>query len=448
MKISFFAIFILFLLSSLAYASDDHPCWTFKDEIPKDWFQGTVTVPENPDDPNSRPINVFYYGQFSKGKSPVVFFNGGPGQHSHDAFYLLSRAQKVFDPQKSLSFVFIDQRGTGCSDFYPQGSADSILQRLSYYVSRGIVSDAEAIRKKHFGSKPWIIFGQSYGAHIVHKYVALYPKSIKAAFAHGNALNASAYERFKFRIASQVRVMDEYLKIYPGDEKALGILASDLELDTCFAFGARKDKKACGWEVTEDLMSSYLGSFMNWNKLHQWLEAMTNEDTINREAIQNYVENSFVEEDETFSKKWASRVLAWTDRNTAPYDKRNCSFIQLELFNKDIEIERNAFTECSSILQNPASNLDNWGRKMVKFLPQDILSIEEFKAGLSSAPDLKFYLYSGKMDPFVPEESYQEEVRELTNLRNFFYRNFLTSGHDGYQTEGRIWKDMINESKK
>jgi pimeloyl-ACP methyl ester carboxylesterase len=448
MKISVYWLLFILSLPLIAFGSDDHPCGNFKEEIPKDWYQGTISVPENPDDENGPRINVFYYGQLSKDQTPVVFFNGGPGQHSHDAFYIISRAQKLFDAKKSLSFIFIDQRGTGCSDFYPQGSADSVLQRLSHYGSRGIVADAEAIRKKHFGTKPWIIFGQSYGAHIVHRYATLYPKSIKAAFAHGNALNTSAYDRFKFRIASQVRVMDEYLKIYPGDEKALGILATELELDVCFQYGAKKDKKACGWEVTEDLMSSYLGSFMNWNKLHQWLEAMTDEDSINRPAIQNYVENSFVDESEVFSKKWASRVLAWTDRNTAPYDRRHCSFIQYELFNKDIEIERNAFTECSSILQNPESNLDNWGRKMVKFLRQDTLSIEQFKNALLEASDLKFYLYSGRMDPFVPEESYQEEISALKNVNNLIYRNFLTSGHEGYQTEGRIWKDMINESKK
>jgi len=38
--------------------------------------------------------------------------------------------------------IFIDQRGTGCSTFYPQGSFDQILGRLTSYGSRGIVEDA------------------------------------------------------------------------------------------------------------------------------------------------------------------------------------------------------------------------------------------------------------------------------------------------------------------
>jgi pimeloyl-ACP methyl ester carboxylesterase len=447
-KFIFLGLLVSALLAPPVFAKDPDadPCGTIKEEIPKDWFQGSVWAPENPNDVHSKLIKIFYYGKIQKDKIPVVFFNGGPGQHSHDAFYILSRAQKIFDAERSLSFIFIDQRGTGCSDFYPQGSSDQVLKRLTHYGSRGIVSDAEIIRKKHFQDRPWIIFGQSYGAHIVHKYVTLYPKSIKAAFAHGNSLNSSPYDRMKFRIASQVRVMDEYLKIYPEDQKLFDTLADQLHSGICFPYGANKDKKACGWEITEDFVSSFLGSSINWYKLHQWINAVVDGENINIKALGNYVETYFEELSEKYSKKWASRVLAWSDRNTAPYDKRHCSYIHYDLFMEaDIDLNFNAYTECSSILQDPDSSMDNWGRKMVSFLPQDILTIKDFSRTLKNNPQLQFYLYSGRLDPFVPMESFEEQLQLMQGIPNFHYKNFPSSGHEGYQTEGLIWKTMIKE---
>lgn len=450
MKYLFCTLFITLAVWSYAFGVDPDadPCGTIKEEIPKDWIQGTLQVQEEPGNDQGKKINIFYYGKIQKDKTPVVFFNGGPGQKSHDAFYILTKAKRIFDLKDNLSFVFIDQRGTGCSDFYPQGSSAKVLERLSFYGSRGIVEDAESVRKKLIGNKPWIIFGQSYGAHIVHRYVALYPKSVKAAFAHGNALNQSPLERMNHRIGSQVRVMDEYLKLYPDDMESLGILTDQLTLDVCFSWGVKKDKKTCGWEVTEDLMSSFLGSSQNWFKMYQWISLLVDGDKINKDAIQNYIENSMVEPSEKYSKRYADRVIAWTDRNTAPYDKRTCKIAEYELFLKDIEITGNAFTECSSILQDRNSSMDNYGRQMVKFLPQDLLTIVDFKESLKANPQLNFYLYSGERDPFVPKESFVEEVEQMKDIPHFFYKNFPSSGHEGYQTEGQIFKQLAKEAVK
>jgi pimeloyl-ACP methyl ester carboxylesterase len=437
--------FISIYSSSIFSQVDEHPCGDFKQEIPKDWFQGTVDSLENPDNEGDRKLKIFYYGKIQKDKTPVVFFNGGPGQRSHDAFYLLTKAQKIFDPKASISFVFIDQRGTGCSDFYPQGSSDEVLERLMYYGSRGIVADAEAVRKKILGNKPWIIFGQSYGAHIVHKYVTLYPSSIKAAFAHGNTLNSSAFDRFKFRIASQVRVLDEYVRQYPEDGELINFLTDNLTLNDCYNYGKLKNIQACGREVSEDLVSSFLGNSGNWPKMHLWLASMTDGKVLKHDNIANYVENFFEEQSEKYSKKWADRVISWVDRNTAPYDRRNCSAIAYELFLEDVDVTNNGFTECASILQNPDSNMDNWGRKMVKFLPQDILTIKDFKQSLLDNKSLPFYLYSGQKDPFVPVESFREELNAVENLPNFRYKNFPGTGHDGYMNEAQVWQELIKE---
>lgn len=448
--ISFLWLMLAFapLTSQAQGLDEENPCGTFKTEIPKDWTQGTVIVPENPDDLDGKKIKVFYYGKVQPNKTPVVFFNGGPGQHSHDAFYLLSRGKNTFDPKNDLSFVFIDQRGTGCSDFYPQGSSEEILERLIYYGSRGIVADSEAVRKALIGNKPWIIFGQSYGAHIVHKYVTLYPKSVKAAFAHGNTINSNPFDRFKFRIASQVRVLNEYLRQYPEDVAAIEELTFGLKLSMCFNYGKLDRQTACGFEISQDIMSSFLGSSNNWFKMHQWLNIVVDENGLNHDGLAFYVKTFFEEPSEKYSTRWADRVIGWVDRNTAPYDLRHCKAAGLELFLDDVDIQENAFNECASILQDPESNLDSYGRKMVKFLPQDILTIKDFNRALVENSQINFYLYSGQKDPFVPVESYQDELSVVGALPNLHYKNFLGTGHDGYQTEAQVWRELIREALK
>jgi len=52
------------------------------------------------------------------------------------------------------------------------------------------------------------------------------------------------------------------------------------------------------------------------------------------------------------------------------------------------------------------------------------------------------------VDTFAPKESYKEEVNALKDLLNFLYRNFLTLGHEGYKSQGKIWRDMLRESTK
>ena len=74
-------------------------------------FYDFVEVPENPGDPASQIIKVFYYGRLVPGQTPIVFFNGGPAADSHSSYLLLTRLQQMDDKWASLPFIFFDQRG-------------------------------------------------------------------------------------------------------------------------------------------------------------------------------------------------------------------------------------------------------------------------------------------------------------------------------------------------
>ena len=101
------------------------------------------------------------------------------------------------------------------------------MTRLSHYGSRGIVADAEAVRKKLLDEKPWIAFGQSYGSFIVHKYSVVAPQGLKAAFGHGSAITEDGYSRSFNRIKAQTRVLNEYFKIYPNDKHIFEFLVKN-----------------------------------------------------------------------------------------------------------------------------------------------------------------------------------------------------------------------------
>ena len=84
---------------------------------------------------------------------------------------------------QTLSMIYLDQRGNGCSDPYPAGPVNTqfttmTAQRLALYGSRSIVRDAEALRELLLGpGKSWSAFGQSFGGEIVHRYVEMLPQS-------------------------------------------------------------------------------------------------------------------------------------------------------------------------------------------------------------------------------------------------------------------------------
>src|SRR5438874_806029 len=101
--------------------------------------------------------------------------------------------------------------------------------RLTHYGSTGIVSDAEPIRKHLFKDAPWKIFGQSYGAYIVHRYVTQAPDSIISASAHGDAILPDPLRRFTNRIEAQQSVLNGYLSFYPDDASVIQVIDQKLQ---------------------------------------------------------------------------------------------------------------------------------------------------------------------------------------------------------------------------
>lgn len=405
-------------------------CAKFQSELPSDWFKKTILVPEDPQKPEGKKISVFYYGKITPGQTPIIFFNGGPGFDSFSSYQILK--------DKPLSLIYIDQRGNGCSDFYPVGDDSVTLSRLAHYGSTGIVADAEEVKKDLKISEPWIIFGQSYGGHIVHRYITKHEKSVKTAFSHGYALNDDGFNRIKNRIASQNRVIKNYIKRYPDDEKRLQIIEKTLTVNDCYRDKITSVRK-CGFELLSEI-PYFLAFNDDWKNLHSWLKLIVPENELDWNGMDQWVARFvFNGNSPYYIKDMSFLVISFVDRNVPFFSIVNCRRISEELLREGIDIRTNPFTECSSQLQ---TNKTDGPEFNLNFLKKDILQSSKIIKALTTNEKLKLFLYSGENDQTVPRENFAEEVALLQNLNNFHYTNFPDTGHDGFYSEQKIWDDL------
>ena len=424
----------------MTYGEADMDCSHFRASLPADWQQGLLNVPENPDQPNGQMIQIFYYAKINPNSIPTVYFNGGPLSSSHGDYRALVSRQLLFDPDKKISMVFIDQRGNGCSQSYPQGKDPATLQRLSYYGSRGIVADAEAVRLKIWGNRPWIAAGQSYGGYIVHRYVTVHPESLTAAISQQDVLTTDGYFRLKTRIISQGRVLDNYFTEYPDDKARLLNLRSFLSLDKCFTnpSSTTNIKRACGYEILIPL-TSFIGFTDQWLTIHQWLGIMVPASGVSEAGIQRFLKiyEFGSAANPANSKGWAGAVIDYVDRNL-PFGFR-CEQIRNDILPSGIDLKNVLLSECMVQLQNPpppANNPAPWQQN----LKQDPLLISDL-ASVLQITALPFYLYSGEKDTYVPVAEFAEELAAISKFPNVHYTDYLDSGHDGSYEEPQTWFD-------
>ncbi len=438
------------ILSPEQYADAENlpnPCAEFRSKIPADWQQGYLDVPEIPSRPDGHKIKIFYYGKIDPLLPPTVFFNGGPGETSHNSFRRLIKTQPEVEGADPISFVFIDQRGNGCSSFYPQGTTDETAERLRLYGTRGIVSDAELVRKHLLGDRPWIAFGQSYGAFVVHRYLQLAPEGLLSGHAHANALNADGYERMKLRIASQARVLEQYLTEFPSDRQAIDVLNRELVQNRCFEFmDGEEQVKLCGFEVMESFVS-LLGFTDSWGELHSWMEYLVIDGEIQTDELTNFL-GVFAgggAGNPLNIKRAANRVISWVDRNTVSMDEYYCYKARRDLL-PAVDLKKSVFHECAWAMTQPEVSAPhpNW----VTFLKRDILTPTMFKEVVEKNSKIHFYWYAGMKDTYVPVETFKEQADLIQHLPNVHYTIFPNSGHDGFHSEQKVWDELVVETLK
>jgi pimeloyl-ACP methyl ester carboxylesterase len=387
-------------------------------------------------------IRVFYYGRLFNSKNVVLFYNGGPGSDSHGSYRTLEKDLVSRGLQGKISFVYMDQRGTGCSSTYPAGRTDDVLQRLKWYGSTGIVYDSEALRAKLLGSARWKVFGQSYGAFIVHRYVTLFPRSLDKAYAHANAISPDSMTRLEERISSQFRVWGLYLATptFADDEARLQRLSDLLTANTCVTVSG---DNLCGHELLEGLVN-YLGWSNRWPDLHLAIGKLLSPGDpatakLNQDALTKFAQAEFAN---TFPESGpAITAIGAFDRNVVPSNTLNCTEIYRRL-QLSLGAGYKAFipTECMGATQSYFhSNFHDHVDQLFAG-HQNLLTIDALKTGASQMTPDSFFVYSGERDCYVPMATFDNEVTALGSLMH--YTHFMTTGHDGYRTEAQVWSDL------
>lgn len=435
------------------YNDTSEECRDFVDALPSDWVRGFITVNENANDPKSPQLRIFYYGRWLEGQTPTLFINGGPTSDSHGDYRVMTNTGLAAAAWSHAPILFFDQRGNGCSSKYPQGNSSEILARLKYYGSTAIVNDAEAIRKSLFGDKPWSIFGQSYGAWVVHRYVTLYPYSVKNAFAHANAITVEPIQRLADRVMAQNRVLNTYFGQYPDDQKRLETLRRFLTPSTCYPILAKSNQR-CGYGAIQTLVTR-MAFVPRWPWIHSWLKTIVvindNSITYDPNAMSDFVrKNAFSQVvDSSNNKYWAQLIIDRYDRDVPSFDRHTCESIYDILRSRGEQPESYLLHECMTAMQYSADEnfLKDRDLRLKAFEAangNDHLTIDSFRSALLQKAQTFFYLYAGLLDNMVPVENFEYEISKVSALVH--YRRFATSGHDGFYTEPQIARDVLGLS--
>ncbi len=164
---------------------------------------GTLTVPEDPDHPAGRQLELAYAVMPARATrtrpDPVFFLAGGPGQSARETAPIMRLALRDINRQRDL--IFLDQRGTGGSNpldcvfageeqAWLDPSQDEIIEQLfgckqrweadvRFYTSSHAAKDLEALRK-NYGFEQINLIGGSYGTRMAQVYLRMFPDRVRS----------------------------------------------------------------------------------------------------------------------------------------------------------------------------------------------------------------------------------------------------------------------------
>jgi len=204
-----------------------------------------LQVPLDHADPDGAQITIFAREVAPAGRDPgdlpwLLYLQGGPGQRSprpggRDGW--LDRALRDY------RVLLLDQRGTGRSapanrqTLAGLGGPREQARYLAHFRADSIVADAELVRRRLAGGRPWSVLGQSFGGFCAVTYLSQAPDGLAEAFITGGlpGLEVTADEVYRetYPLAA-AKSLAHYAR-YPQDEEqarriARRLLAGDVTL--------------------------------------------------------------------------------------------------------------------------------------------------------------------------------------------------------------------------
>lgn len=411
-------------------------CLDYIKAMPPELEYDFIQVPEDWDHPETSPkLHIFYYTpklhELEKlNITPIAYYNGGPGSPSHNIYEYFKKYTPLAE---GVPFLYIDQRGTGCSSLYPEVPVTlEGAKRIGLYGTRNIVRDSEAIRKHLFKDhRKWRIFGQSFGGYIVHRYIQIAPEAIEKAYAHGASLMTDGIAWGMARMASQKRNGEAYDVKYPGDKEILAKARALFPKDYC---NGNATVVSCGSGLLDYFGWSMLGFSNSWGNLHKAIGSLLKADgSFNLEYMQSQIPNQVDAKPSMIDFMVA--VIPGRELPAGFLNTWSCKKATERFKAQGENPDEWQFNECRLSI-NAQATYDSFLDQIVE---EDYLTPKMVAKSLKRNPKLDFYLYSGQLDSIVPVESFGEEVKWLRN--RIHYTNFLQTGHN-WMAEAQIWSEL------
>jgi len=201
----------------------------------------------------------------------LLFLQGGPGGRGNRPLGLNGWLKEA---ARSFRILMLDQRGTGLStpanrQTLPlQGDATAQADYLAHFRADAIVADAELIRLT-LGSRPWSIFGQSYGGFCALTYLSFAPEGLKEALITGGLgpLAGSPDQVYEATFGRLRTRNAEYFARYPQDRALVTRIMRHVETVA--------EHLPTGERLTPErfqMMGNYFGGNTRIDALHYLLE--------------------------------------------------------------------------------------------------------------------------------------------------------------------------------
>jgi len=198
----------------------------------------TFRVPLDHRDPGGEQIELFareiVAAEHAGAELPwLLFLQGGPG---FGAPRPVGRDSWLDRALQDYRVLLLDQRGTGrsspanCRTLARLGSPQAQADYLALFRADSIVADAEIVRGRVAGGRPWTVLGQSFGGFCTVPYLSRAPDGIREAIITGGlpGLTATADDVYRLTYPTVIEKNLAHYQRYPGDVAQVRRVASRL----------------------------------------------------------------------------------------------------------------------------------------------------------------------------------------------------------------------------
>jgi len=152
----------------------------------------------------------------------LVYLQGGPGRAGPRP---TGRESWLDRALRDYRVLLLDQRGTGRSTAANRrtlaalGSPAAQAAYLAHFRADSIVADAELIRARLAGGRPWSVLGQSFGGFCAVSYLSMAPEGLAEVFIAGGlpGLQAGPDDVYRVTYPLVTARNQAHYDRYPGD---------------------------------------------------------------------------------------------------------------------------------------------------------------------------------------------------------------------------------------